>query len=87
MQQNLVHHGFDAAVFQNVLQVVHQEVGYADGLDLPSLIGILQRLPDLFVLLEVTLGAAELGPGLRPRCRESARCPVPVWESVHHLKE
>ena len=49
---------------QNVLQIVHQEIGHADCLYLPGLISVLQSPPDLDILLEETAVRPKLRPGL-----------------------
>mgnify|MGYP003378277632 CR=1 FL=1 len=53
---------FYTAVGKEVLQVVGEEVGNADGLHFSCQMGVLQGTPDLPVLFKVTLFGTEAGP-------------------------
>ena len=65
MREDLVDHGRDAAVVEDVVQVRALEVRHADRAQLARVMGLLQRAPRFEIALEEVAALAELGPGLR----------------------
>ncbi len=64
--QHLVDHGLDLGNLPQAVNVLFQEVGYADGPELPGPQRVFQRTPRGAVALDIAVfGLIDLHPGLR----------------------
>ena len=55
MTENLIHHRLDTGGFQNIFQILLQEIGDTDSFHFSALVRLFQRPPDFPVFLFVTV--------------------------------